>query len=165
MLYLLDANTLIDADRYYYPLDRVPEFWGWLLWQSTQGYVRIPDEIYKELVEGHRGALVTWLKNHKATLWFDESVDLSLAKKVLDEGYGRDLELDELEKIGRDPFLVAHALKDPSRRSVVTTEISRPSRRRANRKVPNICSDFGVDCYHTFELIKHLDFRTNWNQI
>ncbi len=164
MLYLLDANTLIDADRYYYPLDRVPEFWGWLLWQSTQRYVRIPSEIYKELVEGHRGTLVTWLKNHKATLLLDESVDLLLAKKVSDEGYGEDLTDEELAKIGRDPFLIAYALKDPSRRSVVTTETSRPSKRRANRKIPNVCSDFGVECYHTFELIKHLDFRTNWNQ-
>ena len=28
MLYLLDANVLIDASRYYYPIQRVPEFWG-----------------------------------------------------------------------------------------------------------------------------------------
>ncbi len=31
MLYLLDANVLIDADRDYYPIDRVPEFWDWIL--------------------------------------------------------------------------------------------------------------------------------------
>jgi len=37
MLYLLDANTLIDAKRDYYPIDRVPEFWSWLIFQGQQG--------------------------------------------------------------------------------------------------------------------------------
>ena len=37
MRYLLDANVLIDADRDYYPLGRVPEFWDWLLHQSEHG--------------------------------------------------------------------------------------------------------------------------------
>ena len=31
VLYLLDANVLIDANRDYYPVARVPEFWDWLL--------------------------------------------------------------------------------------------------------------------------------------
>ena len=31
MLYLLDANVFIDANRDYYPLDRFPEFWDWLV--------------------------------------------------------------------------------------------------------------------------------------
>ena len=30
VLYLLDANVLIDANRDYYPIHRVPEFWDWL---------------------------------------------------------------------------------------------------------------------------------------
>ena len=31
MLYLLDANVLIDANRDYYQIERVPEFWEWLI--------------------------------------------------------------------------------------------------------------------------------------
>jgi len=31
VLYLLDACVLIDANRDYYPIARVPEFWEWLL--------------------------------------------------------------------------------------------------------------------------------------
>lgn len=163
MLYLLDANTLIDADRDYYPLDRVPEFWDWMLWQAAHEHVRIPSEIYAEMVD-YQGTLVTWLKNHKETLLLDELVDLSLVHMILEEGYGNDLTEDEVAKIGRDPFLVAYALKNSSQRSVVTTEKSRPSAQRCNRKVPDICSFFNLECYHTFELIKRLDFRTNWRQ-
>lgn len=37
MLYLLDANTLIDANRDYYGLDSVPQFWEWLIHMGQQG--------------------------------------------------------------------------------------------------------------------------------
>ena len=48
MLYLLDANTLIDAKRDYYPIDVVPEFWSWLVFQGQQGKIKIPIEVYEE---------------------------------------------------------------------------------------------------------------------
>ncbi len=47
MLYLLDANTLIDAKRDYYPIDRVPEFWNWLVFHEKQGNIKIPVEVYE----------------------------------------------------------------------------------------------------------------------
>ena len=37
MLYLLDANVLITANLSYYPLDQVPEFWGWIQHQAQSG--------------------------------------------------------------------------------------------------------------------------------
>ena len=48
MLYLLDANTLIDAKRNYYQIDRVPEFWEWLIYRGRQKTIKIPLEIYEE---------------------------------------------------------------------------------------------------------------------
>ena len=42
VLYLLDANVLIDANRDYYPIARVPEFWDWLLEMGRLGRIRIP---------------------------------------------------------------------------------------------------------------------------
>ena len=39
MLYLLDANTLIDAKRDYYPISRGPEFWDWIIYQGKQGKI------------------------------------------------------------------------------------------------------------------------------
>ena len=41
LLYLLDANVLIDANRDYYPNGRVPEFWDWLVARATQQQVKI----------------------------------------------------------------------------------------------------------------------------
>lgn len=54
MLYLLDANVLIDANRDYYPLGRVDEFWEWLIHHGEQGNIKIPIEIYEELKAGKR---------------------------------------------------------------------------------------------------------------
>jgi hypothetical protein len=61
VLYLLDANVLITAQNLYYPLDRVPEFWGWLLHVGDQHYVKIPIELYEEITDG-KDTLASWLK-------------------------------------------------------------------------------------------------------
>ena len=160
MLYLLDANVLIDARRDYYPPDRVPQFWQWLVDMGTQGRVRIPREIFDDIVRGN-DELVDWLIRHKPSLVLDEYAPRELVAYVTEQGYARDLADDEIEKIGSDAFLIAHALVDAGNRCVVTTESSKPSRTRANRHVPDVCRDLDVDCIDTFQLIRRLDFRTN----
>ena len=44
MLYLLDANVLIQAHEEYYPLDRIPQFWVWLVEEAVAGYAKMPFE-------------------------------------------------------------------------------------------------------------------------
>lgn len=165
MLYLLDANVLIDADRDYYPIDRIPEFWDWLLNQATQGTALMPVETYEEVVlprSSNPGLLENWLTGNQNQMVFDELVDPGLVAKVTEVGYADDLTDEEVEKIGRDPFLIAYALVDPGDRVVVTTENSRPSRKRANRQVPDVCMEFGIRPINTFYFIRELNFRTDW---
>ncbi|MEJ1354792.1 MAG: DUF4411 family protein, partial [Candidatus Sedimenticola sp. (ex Thyasira tokunagai)] len=47
MIFLLDANVLINAKNFYYPIDRVPEFWDWLVHQGETGNIKVPVEIYQ----------------------------------------------------------------------------------------------------------------------
>jgi DNA helicase HerA-like ATPase len=54
VLYLLDANVLITAHNQYYPINRIPEFWGWLRHMGERGIVKVPLEIYEEVLEGSR---------------------------------------------------------------------------------------------------------------
>ena len=159
MLYLLDANVLIDANRDYYPIERVPEFWDWLLNKAGEGRLKVPLEIYEEVVDG-TGDLVDWLKDNRAVMVLEESVDQGFVVIVTEGGYALDLTDDEVEKLGCDPFLIAYALADLAHRCVVTTEVSRPRRRRANRHIPDICREFNIHCCDTFELVRALDFRT-----
>ena len=166
MLYLLDANVLIDAGRYYYPIERVPEFWSWLVHIGESSAVKIPIEIYEEINDG-TDDLAIWSKDYeteKALLLVQDS-DPSLVAHVIDEGYANDLTDDEVEKIGRDPFLLAYALTAPGEIIVVSTEVSKPTKQRANRHLPDVCHHFQIECINTFEFVRRLDFRTNWQTV
>lgn len=170
-IYLLDANTLIDAKRDYFEFERVPEFWEWLQHQGDKGSVKIPIEIYEEFeeaknAEGDRDALSEWASDDgvKKSLLLEEDVERRIVSRVTSEGYGHNLTDQEIENIGRDPFLIAHALRAPRNRVVVTTEVSRPAKKRANRKVPDVCLDLGVRCINSFQLLRELDFKTGWKK-
>lgn len=123
MLYLLDANTLIDANRDYYPIRRVDEYWSWLVHQGQEGRVKIPLEIYEEVKGGKKDELSKWAKDAEteSALRFEEEVEIALVQKVTEEGYAPDLTDIEIEQIGRDPFLIAYALVDVGNRCIVST--------------------------------------------
>ena len=161
MLYLLDANVLIDANRNYYPLERVPEFWEWLVDRGNRQRAKIPVEMYEEVLAGKDDALTLWLKANRGALLFDENVAPKLVARVTESGYAPDLSDEEVERLGRDPFLIAYALSDSSQRIVVTTEVSKPRKQRANRHIPDVCQDLGVSCCNTFKFIEALDFTTS----
>ena len=162
LLYLLDANVLIDANRDYYPIARVPEFWEWLLHQAALEQIRVPLEIYEELTDGG-DPLADWMKDHRQDLVLQESVREEMVAEVTSTGYADDLDDEEIEKLGRDPFLIAYAYADKAQRCVVTTEASRPKRDRANRHIPDVCRGLGVRCCNTFQLLRELNFSTRWN--
>jgi len=164
LLYLLDANVLIDANRDYYPLGRVPEFWEWLANAGENGHAKIPLEVYEEIRDG-KDELANWAKQDQIStaLLFQEELDVSLVSYAIDRGYASDLTDDEVLKIGRDPFLIAYALNDRENRCVVTTEVSKPKKQRANRHLPDVCRDLEVECYNTFEFLRALNFSTRWN--
>ncbi len=170
MLYLLDANTLIDAKRDYYPIDRVPEFWDWLVFQGHQGNIKIPIEVYEEFSDakdqnGKKDALAQWSEQPdvRNALLLNEDAEQDLVARITYGGYVANPTDDELVKMGRDPFLLSYALRDIEGRCIVTTEISRPKRQGANRHIPDVCNDFGICCRNTFQMIRELDFSTKWN--
>lgn len=165
MLYILDANVLIDANRDYYSIERVPEFWEWLIEAGKNNVVKIPIEVYEEIKEGNEDdALAVWAKNGFVAdaLLLNEECQVSTVSRVVDQGYAPDLTDDEVEKIGRDPFLIAYALVEPLGRCIVTTEVSKPTKIRANRKLPDVCDYFNVLHCNTYEFIRSLDFKTKW---
>ena len=168
MVYLLDASVLITAHNLYYPIDAVPEYWEWLAYMGTQGQVKMPFEIYEEVKEGPDGEkdlLFAWLQEEgmKNALLLPDTVDPGLVQKVIAQGYAPDLTDDQLEQMGRDPFLIAYALAAQDR-CVVTVETSEPKKLRQNRKIPDVCKTMGAACCNPFEFNRRLGFRTNWKQ-
>jgi hypothetical protein len=162
LLYLLDADTLITGDRKAYPLRRFPVFWDWLRHQGTNGNVKVPLEQYEEVVAG-RGDLVDWLctPESRAALVLVEELDPALIADTARAGYGQ-LDENGIELVGRDPFLIAYGRIALGERTIVTFEVSKPAKRGANRKVPDVCRDFGVPCCSLYDMIEALDFTTDW---
>jgi hypothetical protein len=168
MLYLIDANVLITAHNLYYPVNGVPEFWAWLSFRAGAGDIKMPLEVFEEVKDGgtdeERDLLYGWISDeeNKAALVLEEDVDAALVASVVDNGYANDLSDQEVEQIGRDPFLIAYALAAPAERCVVTTEVSSPKKTRQNRKIPDVCGSLGVSCCDTFTMLRALGFSTGW---
>lgn len=155
--YLLDANVLITAHNQYYPMDRVPQFWRWLLSQSGADRVKIPEEIIDE-IKGEQNPVAQWCKEHRDTLMLQEEAQAANVERVYAEGYGAPDDT-AVERIGNDPFLMAYALADAENRCVVTLETRKPSRKPHNRKIPDVCETLSIPWRDTFGLIRVLDFR------
>jgi len=169
MLYLLDASVLITANNSYYPVDRVPEYWSWLQHMGKQGNVKLPLEIFEEIKDGpkdkDKDLLFAWIqeKENCDALLLDEEVNLDLVQQVVNNGYASDLTDDEIEQLGRDPFLVAYAIANGDRQ-IITAETSKPKKQRQNRKLPDVCDGFSVKWHDPFALNRLLEFRTGWNK-
>jgi len=166
MVYVIDANVLIDANRDYYPRERVPEFWNWLLELCRIGDALVPKEINDEVVPpGHKDDdLIEWMKKNRADIVLAESALPSTVDRVIRDGYRLNATSTDLEAMGSDPALIAYALGHSPSRAVVTTERPKPGLKGRNRKVPDVCRDIGVECVYTYEFIRRLDFRTAKNR-
>jgi hypothetical protein len=158
-LYLIDANVPIRAHGDYYPIDRIGPFWEWLLAKAEAGRVKMPREIYDEVAKSP-DLLGQWLRRSEVrkAIILAETTEMAKVQMVISQGYASDLNDVELLMLTRDPFLVAAALGHPDR-VVVTREVSSPGKRRAKRKVPDVCATMNIECINDYELWRRLDFR------
>ena len=159
-MYLLDANVPIRAHGDYYPIDRIPQFWDWLLSKAKEGLVKFPLEIYGEINDS-TGLLGDWLRKQDVSnhLILQEEVNQSLLNEVLDTGYGANLTETEIKTIGNDAMLIAYAYKEKTCRTIVTKEKSKSSKRRSNRHIPDVCKDLNIRVINDYQFYKELDFR------
>ena len=87
MLYLLDANVLITAHNTYYPIERVPEFWEWLIYHGENGAIKLPFETLEEVKAGGRenDPLAAWVTDSAVEehLLLDEELDPDGVRRVV----------------------------------------------------------------------------------
>lgn len=162
MLYLLDASVLITANNLYYPLDGVPEFWEWLEHMCAEGRLKMPIEIFEEVTDD----VGDWLReqDRKAKVCLDEQTNVDLVRECIERGYAPDLNESEVLEMGNDPFLIASAMAARDQRVVVTTEVSKPTKRRANRHIPDVCESVDVKWCDSFTMLRTLGFSTRWRE-
>ena len=172
MLYLLDTSVLIDAKNKYYPLERIPQFWSWLIHQSRAGNVKLPPQVIGEILgqdspdEVPLDDLAKWVEDNITVLELSEEDISDVLSRTYERGYGTSLnEITAVDPLSEaaDPFLIAYALVNPEGRRVVTMERAQPIGNNlpkpGNRGIPLVCDLLGVRCIDTFNLIRELDFR------
>ena len=158
-VYLLDANTLIEAKNRYYQVSICPGFWDWLLRNMETGLIASVESVGAELRRGN-DPLADWTREH-ATMFLPESDQdtqvafaevaqhlAPLAPTMRVAGA-----LDEFLS-GADPWLIAKA------RVLGATVVTHERLNMANRKkflIPNVCQHFGVPFMDTFALLNLLE--------
>jgi len=161
LLYILDTNVLINAKNYYYPIDRIPQFWGWLIKEGNAGRIKIPIEVDNEIKQKNDD-LKNWISQEMVqdALLLDEEPNISIIRTVLEKGYYINPSNLDLEKLkSADPFIISYALMDKESRCIITKEVSKPSKKGANRKIPDVCESLKISWGNDFDLYKALDFR------
>src|SRR5680860_1178527 len=68
LMYLLDANAFMEANRLYYAFDIAPGFWTWLGDPTRVGQVASIDAVKDEITAG-TGDLVDWARARPDSFW------------------------------------------------------------------------------------------------
>lgn len=160
--YLLDANSLIEPFRRFYPMDLAPGFWLWLEEQFAQSVLFIPRLVFQEVKDGDD--LATWIKVQAAKYPAVIDPDPSVTKAIGTIGgfvlanYATEHANDFLS--GGDPWLIAHGMAN-SDFKIVTFESRQIPQRHGRTNLyqgkvllPFVAQTFGVDCITLFDLMR-----------
>lgn len=160
-VYLLDANTFIEAARRYYAFDLAPPFWRHLIRLAKEGKIASIDRI-KEQIENGNDTLAQWVKdgNLKSAFASTEQDDVIAAYQEIVARVQNNARFTSAAKatFAKDPdgWFVAYAKAKNC--NVVSHEVVRPGAR--NRvMIPNICQQFGVPFVNTFDMLRALGVR------
>ncbi len=160
-IYVLDSSMLIQAHRFYYPLDIAKSFWNKLKQFANDGKIVSIDKVKIEIYNGN-DSLKDWcVTNLPADFFKDTSTvmatysqistwAISQSQHYLPNALNEFLDADEA-----DAFIIAYALADADNRIVVTQEISQPARKN-KIKIPEVCEAFNLNCVNTISLFRQL---------
>ena len=153
MIYLLDANTYIEAKNSYYSMDFCPAYWSWLDHQFAAGIAGSIDMIGRELKEGN-DELAEWVEARKGQfIANDDDATQTAFVQIIEYVMGQNFNPANRDNFlaKADPWLIAKAM---SSGAIVVTHESLVSDATKKVKVPNICKQFGVQCINTFEFLR-----------
>lgn len=155
MIYLLDANTLIEAKNRYYGMTICPGYWAWILQSHGQGVVASIETVGQELQRGN-DELAAWTQTHKNLFWTvsdaaTQDAFTKVASHVAESATQMKAGAVDDFLSGADPWLIAKAMTLPDS-VLVTHEQLNP---HAKRKfiIPNVCQQFGVKWVDTFQVL------------
>ena len=156
-MYLLDANTYIEAKNRYYQMNFCPAYWDWLDHKFDVGALASVSTVYDEIA-AKGDDLSAWVlprRHHFLDVTSDaiQTRMAEIANHVV--GLPNKSQGNVANFLGgADPWLVAKASLDNE--IVVTQEVPVDAISK-KVKIPNICQHFNVDFINTFQLLEQLD--------
>lgn len=162
MIYLLDANSFIQAKNLHYRMGVVPGFWEWLLKVHETVDIRSIDRVYDELTKNNNDPdeLHKWSTAHKAFFKDSTSIQIQqiygdIANHVAAHPVYSQAEVQRFLG-GADPWLIAAARALGG--IIVTHEVIVPETSR-KVKIPNIAREFDVEWMDVFDLLELTEDR------
>jgi hypothetical protein len=163
----VDADVFIQSQNGLYSLDLAPPFWSFIDKQVSAGRIRSSTRIYKEVLatEDLDDDLAKWFKTRKTSGMF---IDPATSRKVQEKcGEINDFVSKHYvwpksgPKVavflsGGDTWIIAHACCD---NGIVVSHEHRVDRTSQTPKIPNVCTQFGVECIGLREMLMRLKFK------
>lgn len=150
MIYVLDASVLIAASSSYYPIQHLRRFWSWLLRMGSSGAVKVPREVYNEIIERDDN-LSAWLQEplHFKQLVWDRPADGGTLTEVLGRCYAHEWPVSKsTKKNSADPTLIATALNlTRNKRPATVVSQEAPVKNPVvgpKMKIPDACKILGI---------------------
>ncbi len=159
----LDADVLIQAANGLYSFRLAPPFWTFLDEQVKAFRICSSTRIYAEIVKrgDDKEDLTRWVKNRRTGGMFVrperdvQTVYNGIADHVMQKYSSRRAKAGAFLS-GGDGWIIAHAKRD---QGVVVTHESRVDKTSLTPKIPNICTEFGVDCIGLADMLGRLGFK------
>jgi hypothetical protein len=144
--YWMDSDVFIQSKNGPYGLDFAPGFWRWLEWCITDGHVRSPMLVYKELT-AYKDDLADWARERETEgLLFVESTKSvqDIYRAIADHVKAKYIPAQHVPFLaGADGWVIAHAQESSG---VVVAHEATVDVKSQKVKIPNVCAHFKVPC-------------------
>jgi len=162
-IFILDSNFFIQAHRDTYPLDVAVSYWNKIKTLAKDGKIVTIDKVKNEIFKSEDD-LSAWLKSNIEPHFYKTSNTPEVLKCYQEiakwvntkrDHYHQSAINEFLNDEIADAWLIAYAFAFKDSNKLVTYEISSPAKRSAI-KIPDVCSQFGIDCLKPIEMFRYL---------
>lgn len=166
--FLIDANTLMTASRFFYAYDLAPSFWETFEEEIKAGNIVLLDMVKAEIDKG-QDELKEWVSEREDDFQVCNHIDSEIIPKyaevmqyIQECGFYNERGLNEWARNEvADPWLIAAAVVKDYK--LITFEQSAGSLNVKNKsgrvKIPDVAKHFDVEVHNLFQMMRQLKIK------
>lgn len=166
--FLIDANTLMTASRFFYAYDLIPSFWGIFEEKIKAGNIVLLDMVKAEIDKG-QDELKQWVSERKHEFQVCNHVDSEIIPKyaevmqyIQECGFYNEKGLNDWARNEvADPWLIAAAAAKGYK--LITFEQSAEPLNVKNKcgrvKIPDVAKHFNVEVHTLYHMMRQLKMK------